>query len=253
MNREELKQLYINKSKHSNYQKLPEILENLIDEKELNINSRYESERLYYILSKIDFSDKTIMDIGGNTGYFTFELLKYNPLEVRYFEGNVEHYQFVKNAVSFLQLENKVQCYNGYLNFNESDEIVKFSNIGILLNVLHHIGDDYGDKYLSITTAKEKIIESLNFMSTKCETLIFQLGFCWKGNKDLLLFENGTKVELIDFIESGIKENWEVIHIGIPQLIEDKVIYLDKNDINLKRNNSLGEFLNRPLFILKKK
>lgn len=253
MNIEELKQLYINQSKHSNYQKLPELIRNLIGEKGLSINSRYEAERLSYILSKVDCFKKTIVDIGGNTGYFTFELLKASPLKVKYYEGNFEHYQFVSNAVKLLKVENKVECFNSYLNFDSSDSDVGRADIGILLNVLHHIGDDYGAKNISIVAAKQKILESLNFMATQCEILIFQLGFCWKGNRDLMLFENGTKLELISFIESGISKSWEVTDIGIPELVQDEIKYVDKNDANLERNDSFGEFLNRPLFILKKK
>ena len=67
------------------------------------------------------------------------------------------------------------------------------------------------------------------------------------------LFENGTKKELIDYILSGTKNDWEINYIGIAQSFQQKIQYCDLNDINIERNDDLGEFLNRPIFIMKSK
>lgn len=72
-------ELYNESSKHSGYQILASNLEEIIDKSKLKISSRYERERLNYIISKIDLKGKRILDIGGNTGFFTFE----QALEVR--------------------------------------------------------------------------------------------------------------------------------------------------------------------------
>ena len=69
----------------------------------------------------------------------------------------------------------------------------------------------------------------------------------------LLLFKNGTKKELISFIKKGIKKNFEIVDIGIPEFINNNIIYAEPNDENMKRRDDLGEFLNRPLFILRSK
>ena len=126
-------------------------------------------------------------------------------------------------------------------------------DVVFLLNVLHHLGDDYGDKTLSIDMAKELMITQLNTMVNKTSYIVFQLGFNWKGNRNICLFNNGTKAEMIDFIKTGTKNFWDIIDIGIAEGSKQHTEYFDVNKINIERKDSLGEFLNRPLFIMKSK
>jgi hypothetical protein len=81
--------------------------------------------------------------------------------------------------------------------------------------------------------------------------LVFQLGFNWKGNRNNGLFKNGTKRELIDFINQGIKGFWEIQTIGIAESVDNEYVFNDLNEINIQRNDEIGEFLNRPIIILK--
>ena len=140
----------------------------------------------------------------------------------------------------------------GYLTFtNELDDDTY--DVVLLLNVLHHLGDDYGDQSFSLTKAKENIIKQLNSMAAKADLMIFQMGFNWKGDTNTCLFENGTKEELISFIEAGIKDHWVVLEIAVAEREGELITYKKLNDKNIERDNSLGEFLNRPVFILKSK
>jgi hypothetical protein len=140
---------------------------------------------------------------------------------------------------------------NRYLNFK--DDMHDQVDLCLLLNVLHHIGDDYGDSALSRDEAKKEILNSLSYISRKSKLLVFQLGFNWKGDRNQPLFEYGTKDELIEFIRKGTSGNWEILNIGIAQRTGECVEYQELNGINMQRDNSLGEFLNRPLFIMRSK
>lgn len=84
--------------------------------------------------------------------------------------------------------------------------------------------------------------------------MAFQMGFNWMGNKNTCLFTNGTKAELIDYVKAGCQDAWDILAIGIavndPQ---GHIVYQDLNGENIHRNDALGEFLNRPLFIMKSK
>lgn len=251
-NIERLKQLYANASKHSNYQILAENLSKAIGNNDIVVKSRYERERLNYILSQLQPNGKRILDVGGNTGFFTFEMLNAGASSVVLIEGNKEHAEFVEEASKLLGYDSKLKIINKYLSFDNELDTESFDVI-LLLNVLHHVGDDYGDKNISVEKAKQKIIESINIMADKTRYMIFQLGFCWKGNRNLLLFENGTKKEMIDFITAGISDSWEIINIAVAETIDGRIIYKELNNINILRNDSLGEFLNRPLFLLKSK
>jgi len=244
----ELKKLYAKESKHSGYQVLSRRLSQLIGNDGLRIKSRYELERLEYILKNINIKNTRILDIGGNTGYFTFELIDRGARTVHYYEGNRTHARFVSSAAKALNLENKIEIHNEYFTFtNKSDKY----DVTLVLNVLHHVGDDYGDSELSMEKAKENIIEHLNFLADITEIMVFQMGFNWKGNKELGLFKNGTKAEMIEFIQEGIKNFWEIYKIGIAECRNGLIEYNDLNKMNISRWDYLGEFLNRPIFIMK--
>ena len=246
--RKELVDLYQASSKHSNYQVLPDILQPEIG-KDVSVRTRYERERLQYILDNLQVEDRTILDIGGNTGYFTFELIG-RGAALHYCEGNEAHARFVKLAADYLGLSDKLAVDNSYFNF---DKIYGDYDIVLLLNVLHHVGDDFGDKDITLQKARERIIEALVRLSCHTSYLVFQLGYNWKGNRDICLFQEGTKREMIDFVLGGTKGCYEVEKIGIPEMRGGSVSYADLNEKNIARDDSLGEFLNRPLFILKSK
>jgi SAM-dependent methyltransferase len=247
-----LTKLYSKTSKHSNYQILPNELKKHINEDSLVIKSHYENERLSYILNNIDVNNKTILDIGANSGFFSFELLSKGAKNVYIYEGNKEHTDFIKYAVELIGVEKKLNVSNLYFDFlNISDEINY--DITLLLNVLHHSGDDFGDMTITLQKAKESIINNINIFSGKTMYLILQLGFNWQGDRNKPLFYNGTKQEIINFLQDGLLNNWNFIKIGIPVLINNKIVYCDCDEKNIIRDDSLGEFLNRPLFILESK
>jgi SAM-dependent methyltransferase len=215
------------------------------------VNSRWEEERLAYLLQHVDVTDKTVGDIGGNTGFFTFELIDQGAKDVYYFEGNQHHASFVAEAAAQLQLAERVHVANQYFSFDpESSDLEHRLDVLLLLNVLHHVGDDYGDQTMSAERGLDHISQSLRNIASCCQQLVFQLGFNWKGDRNACLFEHGTKAELIDFVRSAAAGIWNIDQIGIPVRVADKVVYQELNSQNIARDDSLGEFLNRPLFIL---
>lgn len=248
--RTELMDLYLKNSKHSSYQILASNLQNIINIDKFTIKSTYEKERLEYILKKIDLKDKNILDIGGNSGYFTFEALNLGAKNVVYYEGNTEHSNFVKIAARETNLEDKIKVVNKFYLFDNINKKEKY-DIVFLLNVIHHLGDDYGDKKLSLDEAKINMINQINNMAEKTKILILQMGFNWHGDVNKCLFKDGTKREMNEFISSNIKEKWIIEDIGIAEEINGNIQYCDINNRNIERNNKLGEFLNRPIYILK--
>lgn len=249
--KQELIELYERTSKHAHYQIMPKVLSSLIRSDDITVKTRYEKERLDYILDNIQVAGKTVLDIGGNTGFFSFEMLDHGSSHVDYVEGNADHCKFVQKAVDYLQWNDKFTVRNQYYTFNAHTG--ERYDIALLLNVLHHIGDDYGNDVLNIQEARKSILEQLNSMADISELLVFQLGFNWKGNRNIGLFQNGAKKEMIDFITQGIQSNWDVVSIAVPEKSESEIVYRELNDKNIIREDSLGEFLNRPLFILKSK
>ena len=247
---EALKKMYANTSKHSNYQILASELQQYLTENDIEVKSRNENIRLDYFLKNVDINNKKVLEIGGNTGYFTFEFLKSGSSTLEYYEGNQEHAQFVKLASEVLGYDSKLKVYSEYYNFDQNEKY----DVVLLLNVLHHLGDDFGDEKVSKEKALETIIEHMKVMAKQTDILVFQLGFNWKGDRCLPLFENGTKKELIDFITSNLSNEFDILKVGVAEeLTGGDVVYSNLNDTNIQRIDSLGEFLNRPIFIMKSK
>lgn len=233
-------------SKHSQYQILPQCLAKYIDQKQLKTKSRAEQQRFDYITQRLSLKGKSIIDIGANTGFFSFSAIDAGAKHVNSYEGNSVHAQFLSSATELLELNSIVDVKNEYYSFTDT----KKYDVCFLLNVIHHLGDDYGDKSLSIEKAKGLMIQQLNKMSSICENMVFQLGFNWKGNRTTCLFENGTKQEMIDFIKNETKGFWNIKHIGVAEKQDKAIIYKDLSSQNIQRMDELGEFLNRPIFIM---
>jgi 2-polyprenyl-3-methyl-5-hydroxy-6-metoxy-1,4-benzoquinol methylase len=249
--REKLIDLYKKVSKHSQYQILPSILQAKLGAAVMQNISRYEEERFRYISQHIDFKDKDILDIGGNTGYFSIEAMQSGARSANIIEGNSSHSEFVECAAKYLNLNISVR--NEYWNFDAEFNKEQY-NVVFLLNVIHHLGDDFASKELSLQDAKMQMKYALSSFIGHTEILILQLGFCWKGDRTLALFPNGTKREMIQFVEEITSNYWTMDAIGIA--LEDssgKTEYREIDNENIERFDTLGEFRNRPLFILKGK
>lgn len=244
-----LMELYKKTSKHSQYQKIPEILADHIDTNEVSIHSRYEDERFAYVSSKMGFEGRTILDIGGNTGYFALRCAEEGARCVEYYDGNRDHAEFVKRAALLTGYDDRIiihpQCYDFSVpNKNQYD-------ICLLMNVLHHVGDDFDDRIIEVSSARERIIDCLESMSRIAEIMVFQMGFNLQGDIRKPLFVNGTKQEMIDYVKDNCSECWDILFIGIAEKRKQVVRYFDLNDVNSGRDDLLGEFLNRPMFIMK--
>ena len=238
--------LYQQISKHSQYQILPNQLSTYIKSDILFTKSRAEQERFKFITDNISLENKNIIDIGANTGFFSFESITAGVSKIMAYEGNSIHASFINTAIELLNLNNKMTIRGEYYSFSESEKY----DVCYLLNVLHHIGDDYQKSTQSKENAKEQIIRQLNNMATICKTMVFQMGYNWKGNINECLFRSGTKSEMISFIKDNTKDYWGIKKIGIAEEIDGSIVYKNLDDHNIKRNDKLGEFLNRPLFIM---
>lgn len=236
-------------SKHSQYQAIASPLKECVPAVALQAPAHFERERLEYILRHVPCAGVSVADIGGNTGYFTLEFIDRGANSVLFSEGNRTHCAFVRKAVSVLGWQDRVEIHCHYLQFGADLSLID-ADICLLLNVLHHVGDDYGDAAHYVESAKRSILHSVSRMAEHATHLVFQLGFNWKGNINLPLFATGTKREVIDFVESGTRDNWVMQSVGIAEATNAGVAYRDLSSRNIQRQDCLGEFLNRPLFIL---
>ena len=248
MDNTRLLDLYHRASKHSNYQVLSPELASLLGGRAVAVRSRSEHERLAYMLSRVSFRGRHVADVGGNTGFFSFELLRHGAGRIDYFEGNQAHHAFVHSAAQRLGLGERLHTHHRYVTFDP--DAFPSVDCTLLLNVLHHLGDDFGEERTDKATARARMLDCLAAVSHRSRLLVLQLGFNWKGDRHQPLFPSGTKAEMIDFVERGTAADWTIAHIGIASRRAGEVVYEDLCAGNLERDDALGEFLNRPLFIM---
>ncbi len=248
MNAAPLLDLYQRTSKHSNYQVLAGALAPLLGSEAISVKSRHEHERLAYILPRVPVHGLHMADIGGNTGFFSFELLGQGARRVDYYEGNAAHHDFVRAAAQRLGLDGRLCTHHRYVSFEPAD--LPMLDCTVLLNVLHHFGDDFGDPKAAKEAARVRMLACLSALARTSRLLVFQLGFNWKGDRHQPLFAGGSKAEMIDFVEQGTAADWETAAIGIAERDGGQTVYRDLCDRNIARDDSLGEFLNRPIFIM---
>ena len=236
-------------SKHSNYQVLSDTLAPLLGNDAPSVRSRHEPERLDYLLSRLPVEGLHVADIGGNTGYFSFELLARGARRVDYFEGHAAHHDFVQVAADRLGLAGRLQTHHRYVGFDPGE--LPAVDCTLLLNVLHHLGDDFGDPALAKEAARQRMLQCLSVLARTSRTLVFQLGFNWKGDRHQPLFAGGTKAEMIAFVEQGTAADWQIVAIGVAGREGGRTVFRDLCEGNLARDDALGEFLNRPIFIMR--
>lgn len=234
-------------SKHSSYQEIHPSLERFLSNA-YKPSGKSESIRWSFMTTLTDFKGKNVVDIGANTGFFTFAaIVDENASSVRSYEGNPNHAEFIKKSAMLLGVDEKIQIENSYYDFFSAHS--KPVDILLCLNVLHHIGDDFGDQKMSIRNAKEEIVKALNELANRCQWMWFQLGFNWQGNSGKPLFVNGKKMEMIEFISQATQKSWVMEAIAVYNPVSKAYEHL--TDELLKRDDAIGEFLNRPLFLLR--
>lgn len=244
----QLQSLFQAASKHSQYQVLPPAVLDLLPQDAVQVKSRYERERLDYIASRLDLRGCRVADIGGNTGYFSFELLERGATAVRHIEGNTAHHRFVAHAAERLGLADCLHSENRYIDFERPD--LAPHDVVCLLNVLHHVGDDYGDPATRAETVQQTMRDALQRLAPLAHHLVLQIGFNWQGDPTRPIFAHGSKAEVIELVRQ-LDADWAVQAIGIAERHDGRVVYRDLDARNIARDDSLGEFLNRPLFILR--
>jgi len=244
----DLIRLYHAPGKHSGYQRLPPSLASIFSASEPGFHGRYEEERLAFVLSTLELSNRSVIDIGGNLGYFSFEALRLGATSVSYFDGNTQHAEFVKKAGSFLGFDKSLSVHGNLFDFDDTDIT---ADVVFLLNVLHHVGDDFGKSTTKKSDAIFDVARVIQRLAQQTRHLIFQIGYNWKGDVSQPLFLNGSKADVISFIQETSEKVWDIAAIGIAERRNGGIEYRDLTEFNKYRDESMGEFLNRPLFIMK--
>ncbi len=234
-------------SKHSHYQALHPMIHAQFDVPDsYKPRKLLEAKRDDFVRSHVSFDGAKVVDIGANTGYFTLAAIDHGASHVDALEGNARHATFLHRCAKALGLSEKITVTNRYVNFSPYD--LSDYDVALCYNVLHHLGDDFQSG-----TAKQDALhemgQALRNVVSHSKTTVFQMGFNWKGDRALPLTTHGTKREILDFVTLSLDGIPLDMTVGLydPQT----EAYQAQNDNNFARLDALGEFANRPLFIIK--
>lgn len=243
-----LQALYRHRSKHSAYQQLHPRLRSLLPQALDAGIGKLEAERAALFRCVLPLAGARVIDIGGNTGYFSFDALEAGAAHVTCVEGNAEHAGFVAEAARALGLSDRLAVQARYFDFDD-DALAGPYDVGLCLNVLHHLGDDFGDPSLTLEQARARMAQALATLAGRVRVLALQIGFNWKGDRRRGLFDGGEKAALLAFVRDAVAADWELLgtYIADPQRRD----FVPLSPALLPRNDAVGEFMNRPVLVLR--
>ena len=221
---------------------------------EAGMDYRADFERWQFLSEILNFDDKHILDIGANSGYFSLSALKHGAKAVDAYEGDKDFFQMLKIQMQTLFPSKDTDLQDCYFDLQAAKNCHKHYDISFLLNVVHHLGDDFQSETVNIESAKRSMLDYINSFASLTDYVVLQIGFIWKGNPKLPLFKTGSKKEMIDFIVCGTSKYFDLYKVGVAVQKEDSTIqYIGSDSADLSRNSNFREFLNRPILILKRK
>jgi SAM-dependent methyltransferase len=208
---------------------------------------KYESLRWEYMAARFDFMGKSVLDIGANTGFFSLAALERGATEVHAYESNRLHAEFMREVSTLLGLNHLLTVNNNYFEFERQQTLGV--DIILCLNVLHHLGDDFNASFNTLCTAKRNMGLKLRQLAKQTMYCWIQLGFNWKGDRHSPLFDNGLKTNIVDFVSENCERYWVIEDVALYDPLS--MCYKTACNELFERFEDVGEFLNRPLFLLK--
>ena len=176
--------LWRSAGKHGIYQQLPKFLSDDFGGVEAPVDERWRGDRsrLDYLRTRIDFSGQRVIDIGANTGFFSLTLAHDDSATVTAVEPDPANRDFLK-AVGRHYGMTKLTVSDTPVTLETVDSLPT-SDLVLLLNVLHHAGDDFDGRHVASAEAlAEYMQEYLARLAKTTRRMIFQLGYNWCGNK----------------------------------------------------------------------
>jgi hypothetical protein len=182
---EQLRELYGEKSKHSQYQSIPDFISQALGYSEtIDQDWRGDRARLAHIqATSPPQPGQAWADFGANTGFFTLSLAHANP-QARFLaiEATPSHASFIALLAQHFGLDN-VGVLNAAIG---ADDLARIGACDVLLhlNVLHHAGHDFdAGRVTGAGDFDAYAVDYLAALRTCARRLVFQVGSNLWGDK----------------------------------------------------------------------
>lgn len=210
-----------------------------------------DKERAAFMFDRKSSAGKNVLDIGANQGYMSIEAALRGAQRVDAFESNTVDGAFLSQMSLLFPALQAVSAQT--LNYDFEHENSGRWHYVICLNVLHHIGRYFDDHVNDLSEAKILMAAHLRRLLTHSGSVWLQLGFNWQGNTLKPMFAHGTKQEITEFVNQMVGQHARIATIGIynpHRQAYDEVVYGDWHHPLWQRIDGLGEFANRPLYLI---
>lgn len=211
-----------------------------------------DAERAMFMFDNQDVAGMSMVDIGANQGYFSVECALRGARRVRAYESDPTDGAFLADVSAYFPALKAIEVCPYAYDFNRSDADEKGGVI--CLNVLHHVGRYFDGHVTSLPAAKALMGRYLQGLLASGSDVWLQLGYNWQGDPLRPMLPNGTKREMTAFVLSLLEDKGRVEKIGIynpDSLAFEAVAYADDGNPLWNKLTHLGEFANRPLYLIK--
>lgn len=240
-------------SKHSQYQRFPEFIGDQPPPN--NAFWRDDRPRLALLRREIDFGRlETLLEVGSNIGYFGLSLKHDHPhLKIYFYEIDQAMREL---SCDLAEMAGLADCHFFADAFGRSTENAPNADLLLCMNVLHHIGRDYGPEIAS-EAVKSQVQEELSFIRSKCGQLAFQIGMNWGGNKQTPIWPQGNEKDYVCEVQEilgsagfgDIRLFSAVRSDDMVQYVEVDIAQAGELSLNTLENGFVGEFYKRPIFL----
>lgn len=181
--KEELSGLYYDQSKHSVYQTLPRFVEEAFSFNfAIDQQWRGDQVRMDYLEQLLEWTGKSVIDIGANTGYFALNLAHDHDCRVTCIEANPSHCLLIERIAEHFQMQG-VHVVNQAVGVGQAASLPK-ADVALLFNVLHHAGHDFDQEHVrNPAEVEEYCVQYLGALRQHVNNLVFQMGYNWGGDK----------------------------------------------------------------------
>ncbi|MGC3983327.1 MAG: class I SAM-dependent methyltransferase [Pseudorhodoferax sp.] len=223
LTQDSLLDLWHSTGKHGVYQQLPAFLVRdfgvtaPVDER-----WRGDRTRLDYLRTRIDFHGLRVVDIGANTGFFSLTLAHDDAAQVTAVEPDPANSAFLRAVAQHYGL-GQMQTSSTPVTL-DTVAALPASDLVLLLNVLHHAGDDFDRRHVPEPGALAAYMtEYLSRLARTTERMVFQLGYNWCGNKATPVFPGVREpYAMLDYLEPVMQ--------GAGWVIESAALRFDVDD-----------------------
>jgi SAM-dependent methyltransferase len=210
-----------------------------------------DKERAAFMFDQYSVRGQRVLDIGANQGYLTVEAALRGAERVDAFESNEVDGVFLMQAAKLLPGLDRVTAHPINYDFDQANG--DRWNCVICLNVLHHIGRYFDTHVNDLSETKNLMRQHLHRLLSKGGCVWLQMGYNWQGNTQKPMFPQGSKREMTDFVTSLIEPHARLAVIGIYNAQAKAYELANHGDWDhplWQRIDSLGEFGNRPLYLI---